>query len=256
MADLLDTISDALTPKVVQTLAGQLGIDRGDVQKLIGAAMPLLLERLQQNAKSGDADNIASALQKDHDGSLLDDVAGFAASFRGGPGTAILSHVFGDQLDGAVAQVVETTGLPQGVVRLGFSALAPVAMAAMTKAALGAVTAVVVVKLLDVAVDGVRSGKAQKLLGSVNRRFDDDRDGNALDDVGRDALAAAKKGGFFAAGAARRLARSKRLRSGAGRGAKAAKKTGTKAAKAAAKKLGSTSVGKKLGKKLGGLFGR
>lgn len=244
MAQILDVLGDALDDRAVAALGRSLGIDAGDAAKLVGAALPVLIEQLGNNAKSGDADALAAAVAKDHDGGLLDDAVGFLGGrFTGGPGMSILNHVFGDQLDASVSKVAASTGIPSPVVRLGFSALAPMVLGAITKAAIGAVTVVVVVKLLDVAVDQVRSGRAQPLVGQLNRRFDDDGDGNALDDVGRDALGTTKKVGSTLVGGATRVARSKR----------------TKKAAAKAVDLGGSAVkagGKAVKKRFGRFFKR
>ncbi len=232
MADLLDLLGDALDDRGVAALAKALDLDVADATKLIGAALPVLLEQLDDNAKKGDADNIALAVTKDHDGTLLDDAATFLGGrFSSGPGMSILNHVFGDQLDASIAQVAASTGIPSPVVRLGFSALAPLVLGAITKAAIGAVTAVVVVKLLDVAIDQVRSGRAQQLVGRLNRSLDDDGDGNAIDDVGRGAVGLSKRVGSKIAGTTATVARSKRTRRVARKTAKVAKKSGVAIAK-------------------------
>ncbi|MEZ5379249.1 MAG: DUF937 domain-containing protein [Acidimicrobiales bacterium] len=238
MADLLDVLGGALDDRAVSALASSLGIDADDAGKLVAAALPVLIERLGANAKSGDAGNIASAVAKDHDGALLANAAGFlGGGFKGGPGVAILNHVFGDQIDDALVTVSTATGLPTPVVRLGFTALAPMVLGAITQAAIGAVTAVVVIKLLDVAVDQVRSGRAQALIGRVNASLDDDGDGNALDDVGRSAVDVTKKVGVGLATTTAKVARSDRTKSAAKTGAKVAIKGGTVLAKTGGKLL-------------------
>ncbi len=228
MPDLLDLLSDALDDRAIAALAGSLEIDADDAKKLVASALPVLIEQLGANAKSGDAGNIANAAARDHDGSLLGNAASFlGGGFSKGPGMAILDHVFGDQIDGALVTVSTATGLPTPVVRLGFTALAPMVMSAITQAAIGAVTAVVVLKLLDVAVDQVRSGRAQALLGRVNASLDDDGDGSALNDVGRGALSLTKKVGVGIASTTAKVARSERTKKVAKTSASAALKGGT-----------------------------
>ncbi len=219
MADVLDLLSDALDAKGIAALASALGIDGDQAATLVKVALPVLLERLGENARSGGAEQIASAAAEDHDGSVLDVAAGFlGGGFKQGPGMAILQHVFGDQLDSSIATVAGTTGLPPSVVRLGFSALAPLVMGALTKAAIGAVTAVVVIKLLDVAVDQFRSGRVQRFVGNVNDSLDDDADGSAVDDVGRSAAGAAKKAGATVVSVSKSVARSPRTKAVADKG--------------------------------------
>jgi hypothetical protein len=244
---LIDVLDDVMSSGAVRALASALGIDVAAAKRLTGAVVPSLVERLQANASSGGADTLAAAVRSDHDGSLLDRVVPFlGGGFRGGPGMAILGHVFGDELDGAVATVADTTGLPPSVVRLGFNALAPVVLGAITKAAIGAVSAVVVIKLLDVAVDAFRSGRAQRFVGRMNARFDDDGDGNALDDVGRDAVKGVQTAGGAAVRAAGRVQRNEHVRATVTKAASGAKQLASAGAR------GAVSGGRKLFKKLWG----
>ena len=238
MADVLDVLHHALKPKAVKALAGQLGVDERTATKVVAAVVPQLIDALGHNARSGDADNIAAAAIKDHDGSLLDDATAFLGGrFASGPGAGILGHVFGDQIDAVTAKVAATSGVPAPIVGLAFKALAPLVMAALAKAAVGAVTAVVVVKLLDVAADQIRSGKVQRWFGDLNDRLDADHDGSAADDVGRTAAGAAKSAFGKVTALGRKVATDPRVKSGAKQGGKAAAK-----------------VASGLGKKATGLF--
>jgi Bacterial protein of unknown function (DUF937) len=248
MADVLDVLGKALTPDALRALGPALGIDGDDISKLVKAIIPELVERLSNNAKGGDASKIAAAVTKDHDGTLLDIATSFlGGGFKTGPGFAILGHIFGDEFNGTVSKVAETTGLPDSVVKMGFNALAPLAMAAITKAALGAVTAVVLIKVLDVAVDGIRSGKVQRVVSDLNRRLDADQDGNAVDDVGRGAVGAIKKGGIAVFGFGKKVATNDKVQAGAAKTANGGKKLVVAGAKQAKKQAG---------KLFGRVFGR
>ncbi len=248
--DILDALGGALTPQALIALAKQLGLGFDDVTRLVKAILPALLEQLQGNADRGDSENIAAAVSKDHDGSGLDDAVGFlGGGFLRGSGSGILGHVFGDQLDATAKRISGETHLPEGAVRMAMTALAPMAMGAIAKVAIGAITAAGVAGLLAVAVQGVRSGKVQRMIGTVNDRFDDDRDGNALDDVGRGAMRAAKKGGVAVKNAATSVASAasnEKVRSTASKAATTTKNVAAKATSNAKSKL----------KKLKKLFGR
>ena len=234
MSDVLDLLGDALTPDALLALAKQLGIGTDDVVKLAKAVLPELLHRLQANADGGDAAHIAAAVSADHDGSVLDSAVAFlGGGFLGGSGDGILRHVFGGELDTSVQRISSTTHLPPAAVQGAMQALAPLVMGALAKAAIGAITGAGVGALLAVAVQGVRSGKVQRLLGGVNARLDADHDGNALDDVGRRAVGAAKQGGKAVATAAGKVAKSEQVQ----RAAATAKEVAGKAASSAKKKL-------------------
>jgi hypothetical protein len=227
--DLLDALGGALTPQALLALAKQLGLGLDDVTKLVKAILPTLLERLQSNADQGDGAAIAAAVDKDHDGSVLDDAVGFlGGGFLRSSGGGILGHVFGDQLDATAKKISTDTQLPEGAVRMAMTALAPMAMGAIAKVAIGAVTAAGVAAVLALAVQGIRSGKVQRVIGNLNDRLDDDGDGNALDDVGRDAVGVAKRGGAAVANAAKKVTSNPKVRETASTAATKTKQAASK----------------------------
>ncbi len=58
-------------------MSSQIGADPESTQKALSAALPMLVGRLARNAQSPEgAQSLANALDRDHDGSLLDGLAG------------------------------------------------------------------------------------------------------------------------------------------------------------------------------------
>jgi Bacterial protein of unknown function (DUF937) len=248
MSDVLDVLGRAVTPKAIAALAPHVGLPPAQADKLVKAVIPWLVEQLRNNATAGHSETIAGALAKDHDGGLLDIAESFlGGGFRAGPGDGILGHVFGDQFDGVVARVAASTGLPPAAVRTGFQAIAPLAMGAITKAALGGITAMVVIKLLDVAVDGVRSGKVHSVIGTVNHALDADHDGRALDDVGRAGVNAVKSSAGAVVSASKAVVANPTVRAAAAKSVDVGKSVAVAAA---------NGVKKQAGKLFGKLFGR
>jgi hypothetical protein len=68
----------------------------------------------------------------------------------------------------------------------------------------------------------------QRVIGGLNDRLDDDRDGNALDDVGRDAVGVAKRGGAAVAKAAKQVTANPKVRETAGKAVTASKEVAGK----------------------------
>jgi len=97
--DLLRQLSGAPS----RAVGDRLGLDAGQAATAIAAAVPMLLGGLARNASAqGGGASLAGALDRDHDGSVLDDVVGHLG--QGGDlrdGAGILGHVFG--LRGEVA---------------------------------------------------------------------------------------------------------------------------------------------------------
>ena len=63
--------------------------------------MSAILGAMANNAsKPGGADSLLGALQKDHDGSILDNLGGFLGQPNTDDGNGILGHVFGNSRPG------------------------------------------------------------------------------------------------------------------------------------------------------------
>lgn len=76
MASLLDGLMQQLGSDTIAKLGQQLGADSATTQQAVGAALPAILGALAKNAQSPDgAAALAGALEKDHDGSVLDNVS-------------------------------------------------------------------------------------------------------------------------------------------------------------------------------------
>ena len=94
---LLDMLQSQLAGEPASQLGKQLGTDQTATQKAIGAALPALMAALAGNAarKEG-ASALANALEKDHDGGILDDLSGFLGKQDTRDGEGILKHALGD----------------------------------------------------------------------------------------------------------------------------------------------------------------
>ncbi len=74
---ILDMLSGQLGGRALEMIGSQLGADRSQVEKAMPTALGSLMSGLARNAQSADgASALASALSKDHDGSILDNLSG------------------------------------------------------------------------------------------------------------------------------------------------------------------------------------
>jgi len=116
-------------------ISGKLGADEGAVGNAIGAALPMLLGALSRNASNDDgARALDGALEKDHDGSILDDLPQFLANPEAGPGDGILRHVLGARRPAVEQGLSKSTGLDAGTIGQLLITLAPVVLGAVGKA--------------------------------------------------------------------------------------------------------------------------
>jgi hypothetical protein len=134
----MDLLGDSLDDGTVSQIGDQLGVDQQTAQSAISAAIPMIVAGLARNAsRPGGADALQGALERDHDGSLLDDLGGFlggGGGALGGLGGAILGHVFGGRQRTMESSLGRATGLDGASASQLLAMLAPIVMAALGRA--------------------------------------------------------------------------------------------------------------------------
>jgi hypothetical protein len=193
---LLDMLQDQLTGEPAAHLGRQLGTDQAGAEKAVGAALPALMAALAGNSKrKGGASSLAAALDKDHDGGILDDLQGFLAKGDTKDGEGILKHALGPRRPAVESEVAKQTGLDMSAISGLLPMLAPIVMGALGREKRQ--------KGLDVgALAGMLSGEGQRAkemapgaLGMLGGLLDDEGDGldaGDLADAGKKFL-----GGFL-----------------------------------------------------------
>ena len=126
MADLLSTIMQSLGGDGIKQMSNSLGVDEGTTSKGVEAALPLLVSALARNSQTPDgAQSLHKALEKDHDGSILDNLGGLFANPASGNGAGILKHVLGGKRQNVEQGLSKTTGInTQASMRVSPSNLA------------------------------------------------------------------------------------------------------------------------------------
>lgn len=192
MNDVMSLVQSQLTGSNLASISNAIGADPNTTNSAISAAVPLLISALANNASRPDeAAKLNLALQKDHDGSLLDNLGGFLNNPALANGGGILAHIFGGKQSKVETGMAGATGLNVSQIAKLLPILAPIVMAALGRARNS--------KGLD---EGGLAGMLQNeksaaasqgggLLGSLAGMLDSDGDGSPLNDLGRMA------GGFF-----------------------------------------------------------
>ena len=183
---VLELLSQQLDDKAIQQMGSSLGIDSETASKAVSTALPMLIGSLAKNtADSGGAQSLAGALDRDHDGSILNDVAGFLGqgSQASGLGAGILKHMLGGRQGGAEQAIGQVAGIQSGQASQLLSMLAPLVMGALAKQKQsGGLDAGALAGML--ANDRRQVETSQPKAGSMLQQvIDRDGDGNIADDI-------------------------------------------------------------------------
>ena len=184
-SDLLGSLMGQLGGGGIDQIARSVGVSGGDVTNVLAGAMPAIMAGLTRNSQSGDGANaLLGALDRDHDGSVLDDVMGYLGG--GGDlasGAGILGHVFGGRENNIEQAVSRSSGVDLGAVTKIMAMVAPLLMGSLGKAksqqgldASGLAAAL-----------GQQEQVARKVSPSAVDMFssllDSDGDGSSMDDI-------------------------------------------------------------------------
>lgn len=212
MSGILEMLTSQLGDTTVDQLSGRLGSDKQTTEKAVSAALPVLLGGLARNANRSPegARSLASALDRDHDGSLLDGLGsllggsggssgglgsliGAAGTLLGGKGQqsraldgdGILGHLLG-QRRGAVEQGVgKASGMDPALVAQLLPLLAPIVMGALGR--MKKEQNLDAGQLADALTDERRrvEARAPGIGGGLMDLLDADDDGQVIDDLAK-----------------------------------------------------------------------
>jgi hypothetical protein len=177
------------------TISRSLGADEAATKSAIGAALPLMLGALQRNASRPEgAAALGAALERDHDGSLLDNLGELIASPDQGSGDGILRHVLGGRRSVVEAGLSRSSGLDSGQMGKLMTMLAPMLMGALGRTRRERDLDVAgLTGLLTDERDAAESEVPE--LSGLAGLLDSDDDGQVLDDVAK--LGSGLLGGLF-----------------------------------------------------------
>ena len=180
---LLDLLTDQLTGEPTAEIGRQLGTDESAAGKAIAAALPVLMTALASSAsREGGAASLASALDRDHDGSVMDDLTGFLGNPKTEEGDGILKHTLGPQRAAVEQELGRQTGLDVSSVTKLLPILAPIVMGALGRAKrqdgldVGGLTSML-------AGERKSAEKSAVSIDMFATLLDSDRDGQVADDV-------------------------------------------------------------------------
>jgi hypothetical protein len=186
MNAITDMITQRLTGGAVSAIAQRLGVSEATASTAVQIAVPLILAALARNASKPDgAQNLQQALNKDHDGSIFDNLAGYLGNPQSANGAGILGHVFGDQQSSIQGNLAQATGLDQSSAGGLLETLAPLVMGAVgQQQQQGGLDSSGLSDLLNTQQQEAQSNSPD-VMGMLGSMLDQNKDGSAVDDLQR-----------------------------------------------------------------------
>jgi hypothetical protein len=178
-------LNQALSGNAISQMSQALGTDESTTNNAVQAALPPILAAMTRNTSSPDgASSLLTALDQDHDGSILNDLGGLLGGSNAGAGLGILGHIFGDKLGAAQKGVSRASGLDLGRVASLLMMLAPVVMGALGQSRRQG-------EIDQNSLPDVLGGAARQTASNspitdmLSQMIDSNRDGSSLDDLMR-----------------------------------------------------------------------
>ena len=123
-----------LGPDAIASISQQIGAKEEETTNALSGILPTLLGAMANNSKTPEgAQGLLGALDKDHDGSILDNVGDFLGNYQNGPGEGILNHVLGNNRPIVEQNLSQKTGLNSSQIGNLLQIAAPLIMGYLGK---------------------------------------------------------------------------------------------------------------------------
>lgn len=134
MSSISDLVLQALSGNVAQ-ISNKIGASEEQTKSAIGAALPTMIGALSRKTEQDGGSGLLSMLDRDGDGSVLDDLGGFLGSDRHQQPHAqgMLDGLFGAKKDRVENAVGQASGLSSNQSNMLMSMLGPLVMGAVMK---------------------------------------------------------------------------------------------------------------------------
>ena len=182
----LEALLGLLQGQDLGQLAEQVGGNEGQVKNGVMAALPAMLTALSKNTGTEKgAQELNNALEKKHDGSILDNLSGYLSNPDLKDGAGILNHLFGNQTSNVANAVSQSSGLDTNGSMKMSQMLAPILMGMLGQQkkqnnldaeGIGNLTSMLASNF------GSEAG-ASGIMEAVTNLLDANKDGNVMDDI-------------------------------------------------------------------------
>jgi hypothetical protein len=133
-ASIIEALLGALGSQNISQMSKKIKAPEDKTKEAVTEISALLTGALANNtSKKEGAAALANALDKDHDGSILDDLSGYISNYQKGPGNGILDHVLGDKRKAVEKSISRESGLTTAKVSKLLTMVAPIILGIIGK---------------------------------------------------------------------------------------------------------------------------
>lgn len=199
MDGILDLLHSDIGKTIISGVAGSTGTEENKTNSVLTMALPVLMKAMERNSATPEgAQGLMGALNKKHDGSILDNLGSL---FSGGvndniksDGSKILGHILGSKQQGVQQVIGQKAGIDKSAVGNILEIAAPILMGVLGKQARQ--SNVSSQNDISSLLGGMLSNNSSKQeQGFLEQVLDADGDGSVVDDVAGMLLGGNKKQG-------------------------------------------------------------
>lgn len=185
MADLISSFTqNLLQGEAVENISKKLGLEPKMVQSIVSIGVPIIISGMSKmKSKEGGKASLASFIDADGDGSIMDDIGGFVMGAASEHGGTILNGIFGGKEEKVGKTVAKNTGAEPGMASQVMQMVAPIVLGYLNKKKNDdGLDDDGVGNLVDDADKNLRD-KDAGIMDNIGKFLDMDGDGDMTDDV-------------------------------------------------------------------------
>lgn len=181
MENLLNTILSHVDDQSLQSISQKANTSPDQAKHALSNAVPILMNALAKNSRDPEgAASLQQAIQKDHDGSILDNLGSFFNNPDTANGPGILKHVLGPKQQDAAEYISKDSGVSESSAHKILEFAAPLVMGFLGRNSAGG--GMGIGNLLSSFMNSQNQENPQSQ-SFLQKLFDKDHDGDIMDDL-------------------------------------------------------------------------
>jgi hypothetical protein len=140
--DITDLLQGPMKDIIINQVGQQLGLGNSEqTNTAVDGVLATIMNAVAKNASTPEgAGGLMSALDRDHDGSILNDLGGFLSGAvqpenpQTANGAGILKHLLGEKQETAAETIAKSSGIDTGKILSMMATLAPIVLGFLGKA--------------------------------------------------------------------------------------------------------------------------